>query len=75
MFFFLVIYIIILKNENNLCQNVEITLGASGCASGYGHSVWSVGGGFTFYIIMKEPYSSCICAFLAAASLLSVQFF
>ena len=67
MFFVLVIYIIILKNENNLCQNVEITLGASGCASGYGHSVWSVGGGFTFYIIMKEPYSSCICAFFGSS--------
>ena len=41
MFFVLVIaiYIIILKNENNLCQNVEITLGANGWCQW----IWSLG--------------------------------
>ena len=39
------------------------SLGVVGGASGCGHWVWSVGGGYTVYLIMKYPYSSCVCAF------------
>ena len=52
-----------------------MTLGASGCNQCVGpvgvvtgssecdQWVWSVGGVYTVYLIMKYPYSSCVCAF------------
>ena len=38
---------------------IEMTLVASGCDQ----CVGSVGGGYTVHLIMKYPYSSCVCAF------------
>ena len=34
-----------------------------GGASGCGHWMWSVGGGYNVYLIMEYPYTSCVCAF------------
>ena len=52
-------------------QNVEMTLGTSGCDQSMGPvgvvtgssgcSQWV--GGYTLYLIMKYSYSSCVCAF------------
>ena len=41
----------------------EWLLGLVGEASGCGHWEWSVGGGYTFCLVMKYPCFSYLCAF------------
>ena len=45
-----------------MASGVDQWEGPLGVISGCGHWMLYVGGGYTFYLIMKYPFS-CVCAF------------